>query len=126
MTIDPFSNRSVIAGSRLIFGRLAIQLAERVGGRVCAAEYLHEVLPEADVVIASSGAPHYVLHGEGVRHRNARDTWLGISIGFLSGAGTMAMCANPVGAGVYLAASACYALFAADRAGKMKQAFDLR
>jgi glutamyl-tRNA reductase len=41
-------------------------LAERVGGRACAAEYLHEVLPEADVVIASSAAPHYVLHGEGV------------------------------------------------------------
>ncbi|WP_216324699.1 glutamyl-tRNA reductase [Deinococcus aestuarii] len=45
----------------------ARQLAERVGGRVCAAEYLHEVLPEADVVIASSAAPHHVLHGEGVR-----------------------------------------------------------
>jgi glutamyl-tRNA reductase len=42
-------------------------LAERVGGRACAAEYLHEVLPEADVVIASSGAPHYILHGSGVR-----------------------------------------------------------
>ncbi|WP_102127608.1 glutamyl-tRNA reductase [Deinococcus planocerae] len=45
----------------------ARQLAERVGGRVCAAQYLHEVLPEADVVIASSAAPHYVLHGEGAR-----------------------------------------------------------
>lgn len=45
----------------------ARQLAERLGGRVCAAEYLHEALPEADVVIASSAAPHYVLHGEGVR-----------------------------------------------------------
>ncbi|ABF46422.1 glutamyl-tRNA reductase [Deinococcus geothermalis] len=45
----------------------ARQLADKLGGRACAAEYLHEVLPEADVVIASSAAPHYVLHGEGVR-----------------------------------------------------------
>jgi glutamyl-tRNA reductase len=44
----------------------ARQLAEKLGGRVCAAEYLHEALPEADVVIASSAAPHYVLHGEAV------------------------------------------------------------
>ena len=36
-------------------------LADKLGGRACAAEYLHEVLPEADVVIASSSAPHYVL-----------------------------------------------------------------
>lgn len=41
-------------------------LAERVGGRACAAELLHEALPLADVVIASSAAPHYVLHPEGV------------------------------------------------------------
>ncbi|MEF2276672.1 glutamyl-tRNA reductase [Deinococcus sp. YIM 134068] len=58
----------------------ARQLAEKVGGRVCAAEYLHEVLPEADVVIASSAAPHYVLHGEGVRaalgRRPERDMFL--------------------------------------------------
>ncbi|WP_034386536.1 glutamyl-tRNA reductase [Deinococcus sp. YIM 77859] len=45
----------------------ARQLAERLGGRACAAEYLHEALPEADVVIASSAAPHYVLHGPGVQ-----------------------------------------------------------
>lgn len=44
----------------------ARRLAEKLGGRVCAAEYLHEALPEADVVIASSAAPHYVLHGEAV------------------------------------------------------------
>ncbi|GBF05817.1 glutamyl-tRNA reductase [Deinococcus aerius] len=44
----------------------ARQLADRLGGRACAAEYLHEVLPEADVVIASSAAPHYVLNGAGV------------------------------------------------------------
>lgn len=42
-------------------------LAEKLGGRACASEYLREVLPEADVVIASSAAPHYVLDAEGVR-----------------------------------------------------------
>ncbi|MFC4452263.1 glutamyl-tRNA reductase [Deinococcus sonorensis] len=41
-------------------------LAERVGGRACASEMLHEVLPEADVVIASSAAPHYVLRPDGM------------------------------------------------------------
>ncbi len=45
----------------------AKQLADKLGGRACAAEYLHEVLPEADVVIASSAAPHYILHQEHVR-----------------------------------------------------------
>lgn len=44
----------------------ARQLAAKLGGRVCAAEFLHEALPEADVVIASSAAPHYVLNGEAV------------------------------------------------------------
>ena len=42
-------------------------LADRVGGRACASEMLHTLLPEADVVIASSGAPHYVLRPEGVQ-----------------------------------------------------------
>ncbi|ADV68870.1 glutamyl-tRNA reductase [Deinococcus maricopensis] len=42
-------------------------LADKLGGRACATEYLHEVLPEADVVIASSAAPHYVLRPEHVR-----------------------------------------------------------
>jgi glutamyl-tRNA reductase len=45
----------------------ARQLADRVGGRACASEMLHTLLPEADVVIASSGAPHYVLRPEGVQ-----------------------------------------------------------
>ena len=45
----------------------ARQLADKMGGRVCAAEYLHEALPEADVLIASSAAPHYVLGAAGVR-----------------------------------------------------------
>ncbi|WP_424952310.1 glutamyl-tRNA reductase [Deinococcus sp.] len=42
-------------------------LADKVGGRACASEMLHTLLPEADVVIASSAAPHYVLRPEGVR-----------------------------------------------------------
>ena len=44
----------------------AQQLAEKWGGRVCAAEMLEEALPEADVLIASSAAPHYVLGPGGV------------------------------------------------------------
>ena len=44
----------------------AQQLADKLGGRACAHEYLQEVLPEADVVIASSAAPHYVLGASGV------------------------------------------------------------
>lgn len=40
----------------------AQQLAAKFkGSRVCASEYLQEALPEVDVIIASSGAPHYVL-----------------------------------------------------------------
>ncbi|GHF39619.1 glutamyl-tRNA reductase [Deinococcus metalli] len=46
----------------------ARQLAERFGGRTCAADLLHEALPHADVVIASSAAPHYVLTAAGVEH----------------------------------------------------------
>jgi len=42
-------------------------LADKVGGRACASEMLHTLLPEADVVIASSAAPHYVLRPEGVQ-----------------------------------------------------------
>ncbi|WP_425146476.1 glutamyl-tRNA reductase [Deinococcus sp.] len=45
----------------------ARQLAERVGGRACASEMLHTLLPEADVVIASSAAPHYVLRAAGMQ-----------------------------------------------------------
>lgn len=44
----------------------ARQLADKLGGRVCAHEYLHQVLPQADVLIASSAAPHYVLGAAGV------------------------------------------------------------
>lgn len=42
-------------------------LADKVNGRACAVESLHEALPEADVVIASSGAPHYILGPAGVQ-----------------------------------------------------------
>lgn len=41
-------------------------LADKLGGRTCPAEELYAALPEADVVIASSGAPHYVLHASDV------------------------------------------------------------
>ncbi len=47
-------------------------LADKLGGRACAAEYLHEVLPDADVVIASSSAPHYVLGPERVQDAMAQ------------------------------------------------------
>lgn len=40
----------------------AQQLAQKLGGQACAQEYLLEVLPRADVLIASSAAPHFVLH----------------------------------------------------------------
>lgn len=44
----------------------ARQLAEKLGGRACPQEALHAALPEADVVIASSAAPHYVVGPPGV------------------------------------------------------------
>ncbi|WP_291426792.1 glutamyl-tRNA reductase [Deinococcus sp.] len=50
----------------------ARQLAEKLGGRACAHELLQEALPEADVVIASSAAPHYVLNAELVHSALAR------------------------------------------------------
>lgn len=46
----------------------ARQLADKLGGTACAQEYLTQMLPRADVLIASSAAPHYVLDGQGVRH----------------------------------------------------------
>lgn len=46
----------------------AKQLAAKFeGSRVCASKYLEETLFEADVVIASSGAPHYVLEDHQVK-----------------------------------------------------------
>lgn len=50
----------------------ARQLAEKLGGRACPGEFLQEVLPEADVVIASSAAPHYVLAAQGVQQALAQ------------------------------------------------------
>ncbi|WP_412028294.1 glutamyl-tRNA reductase [Deinococcus yunweiensis] len=56
--------RDVIVVNRTV--ERARQLAERFGGRTCAADLLHEALPQADVVIASSAAPHHVLTAAGV------------------------------------------------------------
>ncbi|ANC70426.1 glutamyl-tRNA reductase [Deinococcus radiodurans] len=42
-------------------------LAEKLGGRACPAEELSAALPEVDVVIASSAAPHYVVTAQNVR-----------------------------------------------------------
>ncbi len=47
-------------------------LAEKLGGRACPAEELHAALPEADVVIASSAAPHYVVTAQNVREALAQ------------------------------------------------------
>ncbi|GEM50002.1 glutamyl-tRNA reductase [Deinococcus cellulosilyticus] len=46
----------------------AQKLAEAFGGQVCAIDMLLEALPKADVVIASSSAPHYVIRAEHVRN----------------------------------------------------------
>ncbi|GGJ58844.1 glutamyl-tRNA reductase [Deinococcus roseus] len=46
----------------------ARKLAEAFGGQVCAIDMLLEALPKADVVIASSSAPHYVIHSEHVKN----------------------------------------------------------
>lgn len=43
-------------------------LADKLGGRACPAEALEAALLEADVVIASSAAPHYVVGPQGVRN----------------------------------------------------------
>lgn len=51
-------------GNVLVINRTearAKQLAEKLGGRACPGELLMQVLPQADVVIASSAAPHYLL-----------------------------------------------------------------
>lgn len=56
-------------GTVLVVNRTAErarQLAEKLGGRACPGERLQQVLPEADVIIASSAAPHYVLGKAGV------------------------------------------------------------
>jgi len=45
----------------------ARKLAEQWGGKACAVETLAEVLPHADVVLASSSAPHYVVQPHRVR-----------------------------------------------------------
>lgn len=45
----------------------ARSLADKVGGEACPVDLMSEVLPSADVVIASAAAPHYVLWPDLVR-----------------------------------------------------------
>lgn len=44
-------------------------LAEQVGGRAFGLEALKEVLKEADLVVASAAAPHYLVHPEDLSRR---------------------------------------------------------
>lgn len=62
--------REAGAGEVIVVNRTtkhAERLAQKWNGHACAYEYLFEVLPQADVVIASSAAPHYVLHANGLQ-----------------------------------------------------------
>lgn len=52
----------------------AKKLAETWGGQACAIDMLLEALPKADVVIASSSAPHYVIRAEHVKNALAART----------------------------------------------------
>jgi glutamyl-tRNA reductase len=45
----------------------AVALAEDYGGEAIRFELLADALPRADIVISSSGAPHYVIHPDQVR-----------------------------------------------------------
>jgi len=45
----------------------AVAMAEEVGGRVIDYEYFEDVVPEVDIVLASSGAPHFILTPEQMR-----------------------------------------------------------
>lgn len=42
-------------------------MAEECGGRVIDYEYFEDVVPEVDIVLASSGAPHYILTRDQMR-----------------------------------------------------------
>lgn len=42
----------------------AVEMAELFGGRIVEYQNFHAALPEVDIVIASSGAPHYILRRE--------------------------------------------------------------
>jgi glutamyl-tRNA reductase len=45
----------------------AVALAEECGGRVLDYEYLEDAVPEVDIVLASSGAPHFILTRDQMR-----------------------------------------------------------
>jgi glutamyl-tRNA reductase len=45
----------------------AVAMAEEVGGRVIDYEYFEDAVPEVDIVLASSGAPHFILTPEQMR-----------------------------------------------------------
>jgi glutamyl-tRNA reductase len=45
----------------------AVAMAEEVGGRVIDYEYFEDAVPEVDIVLASSGAPHFILTSEQMR-----------------------------------------------------------
>lgn len=61
--------REAGAGEVIVVNRTverAQKLAKKWNGHAHAYEYLQKILPQADVVIASSAAPHYVLHAKNV------------------------------------------------------------
>jgi glutamyl-tRNA reductase len=45
----------------------AVAMAEEVGGRVVDYEYFEDAVPEVDIVLASSGAPHFILTRDQMR-----------------------------------------------------------
>ena len=45
----------------------AVAMAEEVGGRVIDYEYFEDAVPEVDIVLASSGAPHFILTRDQMR-----------------------------------------------------------
>jgi len=50
----------------------AVALAEECGGRVLDYEYLEDAVPEVDIVLASSGAPHFILTRDQMRAAMAK------------------------------------------------------
>jgi glutamyl-tRNA reductase len=50
----------------------AVAMAEEVGGRVIDYEYFEDAVPEVDIVLASSGAPHFILTRDQMRAAMAK------------------------------------------------------
>jgi len=50
----------------------AESMAEECGGRVIDYEYFEDAVPEVDIVLASSGAPHYILTSDQMRSAMAK------------------------------------------------------